>query len=61
MDWAKINDLLEIVHKAAGVPEANHIRNEAIAALRVINDGAAPKAAVAVESEPELPLTTRRV
>lgn len=64
MDWDKINTLLDIVHKAAGVPEANHIRNEAIAVLKVLNEGAVPKPVVPVaipSAEPELPLTTRRL
>lgn len=65
MDWAKINVLLEIVHKSAGVPEANFIRQEAISALKLINDIASPKATVAVSPaavpvEPELPLTKER-
>jgi hypothetical protein len=65
MDWVKIHALLEVVHKAAGVPEAVHIRNEALAALKVLNDAASPKTGPvelkAEDAAPELPLTARRV
>jgi hypothetical protein len=63
MDWDKINVLLEIVHKSAGVPEANNIRNEALAALRILNEGAAPKVGrveLTAAAEPELPLVAGR-
>lgn len=64
MDWEKISHLLDVVHKATGVPEATNIRNEALAALRILNAAAAPKpVAVAPVEEPELPIvnTSRRV
>ena len=61
MDWAKINVLLEIVHKAAGVPEATNIRNEAIAALKILNEAALPKVDLeSATADPELPLDKTR-